>query len=97
MRRAAIVVLALLACRGAVADEAPASLKPGAGADATSGYCNACHTSDYIIMNSMFLTPAAWKAEVTKMRTAFGAQIDDDIAAEITAYLAANYAVPGKP
>jgi uncharacterized protein (DUF697 family) len=48
-------------------------------------------------MNSMFLTPAAWKAEVTKMRTAFGAQIDDDIAAEITAYLAANYAVPGKP
>lgn len=97
MRLGACVILALLLGRGAVAASAPAPLKPGEGAEATSGYCNACHTSDYIIMNSVFLSGAAWKAEVTKMRTAFGAQIDDSVAAEISAYLAANYAVPAKP
>jgi hypothetical protein len=48
-------------------------------------------------MNSVFLTPDGWKAEVTKMRSAFGAPIDDETAAEITAYLASNYAVAKKP
>jgi uncharacterized protein (DUF697 family) len=48
-------------------------------------------------MNSVFLSPAAWTAEVTKMRTAFGAQIDDSAADEIAAYLAANSAVAAKP
>jgi hypothetical protein len=57
----------------------------------------ACHTTDYIVVNSVFLTPEAWKAEVTKMRSAFGAPIDDETAAEITAYLASNYAVTKKP
>ena len=47
-------------------------------------------------MNSRFLTPEVWKAEVTKMRTAFGAPIDDDAANAIIAYLAAHYAVPPK-
>nr|WP_294521905.1 hypothetical protein [uncultured Rhodopila sp.] len=97
MRAGAGVILALLLCRAAMAADAPAPLKPGEGAEATSGYCNACHTSDYIVMNSVFLSPAAWKAEVTKMRTAFGAQIDDGVAAEIAAYLAANYGVAAKP
>ena len=31
------------------------------------------------------------------MRSAFGAPIDDETAAEITAYLATNYAVTKKP
>jgi hypothetical protein len=48
-------------------------------------------------MNSTFLTPAAWQAEVTKMRSAFGAPIDDKTVAEIVAYLAAHYAVAPKP
>ena len=39
-----------------------------------------------IIMNSPFLSPAAWKAEVTKMRAAFGAPMDDSVVAEIAAY-----------
>jgi mono/diheme cytochrome c family protein len=86
------MLLALLVGRAALADDTPVPLKPGAGAEAASTYCNACHTSDYIVMNSVFLSPAAWKAEVAKMRTAFGATIDDSTAAEITAYLAANYA-----
>jgi hypothetical protein len=97
MRRLLIVALGVMVCGGAMADDGPAPLKPGAGGDVTSADCNACHTSDYIIMNSMFLTPDQWKAEVTKMRTAFGAPIDDATAAEITGYLAAHYAVAAKP
>jgi mono/diheme cytochrome c family protein len=90
-------LLGILACHAALAEDAPAPLKPGPGEEATSANCNVCHTSDYIVMNSMFLTAAAWTAEVTKMRTAFGAPIDDSTAAEITTYLAAHYAVAAKP
>lgn len=96
MKRLATTALAVLIARGALADP-PAPLKPGPGEDVTSAHCNACHTSDYIIMNSTFLTLDQWKAEVTKMRTAFGAPIDDATAAQIVAYLAAHYAVPAKP
>jgi hypothetical protein len=95
MRWVLAAVVALM-CGSALADE-PAALKAGAGADAAGAYCNACHTSDYIVMNSVFLTGAQWTAEVTKMRKAFGAPIDDATAAEISAYLAANYAVAAKP
>jgi len=91
------MILGVFICRGALADDASAPLKAGAGDDLASAYCSACHTSNYIVMNSTFLTPDGWKAEVTKMRTAFGAPIDDATAAQITAYLAAHYAVPAKP
>jgi uncharacterized protein (DUF697 family) len=47
-------------------------------------------------MNSVFLTPDAWKAEVAKMREAYGAPIDDDTAAAIVKYLSATYGVPPK-
>lgn len=91
-----LIVLGLLAAFPAYAPayaEDPAPLKPGAGGELAASFCNACHTSNYIIMNSTFLTPAAWKAEVTKMRTAFGAPIDDETATAIIDYLSANYAV----
>lgn len=93
-----LLAVALVGAMGgaALADE-PAALKAGAGEDVTSADCNACHTSDYIVMNSVFLTGAQWTAEVTKMRKAFGAPIDDTTAAEISAYLAAHYAVGAKP
>jgi len=89
--------LAVPFCLGAFASYAQMPLKPGAGDDVANAYCNACHTSDYIIMNSTFLTADQWKAEVTKMRGAFGAPLDDETAAKITAYLASQYAVAGKP
>ena len=97
MKRLFIAALGVLICRGALADDASWPLKPGAGDDLASAYCSACHTTNYIVMNSTFLTPDDWTAEVTKMRTAFGAPIDDATAAEISAYLAAHYAVPAKP
>ena len=58
--------------------------------------CAVCHTLNYIRMNSVFLTPDAWKAEVAKMREAYGAPIDDDTAAAIVKYLSATYGVPPK-
>ena len=97
MRGAVILGLGLLAGHGALAADTPMPLKAGAGAETTAAYCNACHTSDYIIMNSPFLSPAAWKAEVAKMRATFGAAMDDAVAAEIAGYLAANYAAGAKP
>jgi hypothetical protein len=93
MRPLWLGVLALLVCRGALAQDVQQALKPGAGDDLTTAYCNACHTSNYIIMNSVFLTADQWKAEVTKMRSAYGAPIDDGTAAQITAYLVAQYGV----
>jgi mono/diheme cytochrome c family protein len=95
MRRFALAAAGLLTAHSVLA--ADATLKAGPGGDTTAAYCSACHTSDYIVMNSAFLTPDAWKAEVTKMRSAFGAPIDDETAGEITAYLAKNYAGPPKP
>ena len=87
-----IAALAILGCQIARADDLPAPLQTGAGSEVVDANCNVCHTSDYIVMNSVFLTAAQWTAEVTKMRTAFGASIDDATAAEITAYLSAHYA-----
>ena len=45
-------------------------------------------------MNAPFLSEAQWKAEVAKMRQVFGAPIEDDEAAEILAYLTAEYGAP---
>jgi sulfite dehydrogenase (cytochrome) subunit B len=86
----------LLTSYDALAEGAPAPLKPGPGNDAVTASCNVCHTTDYIVMNSPFLTLDQWEREVTKMRAAFGAPIDDATAAVITAYLAANYGEPAK-
>lgn len=95
MNRIAILAALALLSGPAQADEA-APLKPGAAQSTVSANCSACHTSDYIVMNSTFLTPDMWKAEVTKMRKAFGAPIDDETAAEIASYLGENYAVEPK-
>ncbi|HQT79380.1 MAG: hypothetical protein B7Z80_26245 [Rhodospirillales bacterium 20-64-7] len=106
MVRAIIIVLMLatgilttgtFATGSAVAQEDGATLKPGPGLAVVTAACAACHTLDYITMNSVFLTPEQWKAEVLKMRKAFGAGFDDQTAAIIVTYLAATYAVAPKP
>jgi sulfite dehydrogenase (cytochrome) subunit B len=79
----------------AVAQE-QVTLKPGPGLDTVRTSCSVCHTLNYIKMNSPFLTPDAWKAEVTKMRDGYGAPIDDDNAAAIVKYLSDNYAAAPK-
>jgi hypothetical protein len=90
-----IPLVALLLALPALADE-PVPLKQGPGLDAVKSSCATCHTLNYIRMNSPFLTPEQWKAEVTKMRTSLGAPIDDTTAETIIRYLSANYAAAPK-
>ena len=78
----------------AASQEADA-LKPGPGHDETAASCAICHTLNYIRMNSPFLTGDQWKAEVAKMRDAYGAPLDDDTAGAIVQYLSTNYGAPG--
>jgi hypothetical protein len=92
--KAMTLLLACCVASPALAQRAP--LPPGPGQDTVVTACAACHSLSYIPMNSLFLSPDAWKAEVTKMRTAFGAPIDDDAANAIIAYLTTHYAAPPK-
>ena len=86
------VLGALLLATPAMA-QTPGWMKPGPGQEAVATSCSVCHAPDYIRMNSVFLTPEQWKAEVTKMRQVFGAPIDDDTEKQILEYLGSNYAV----
>jgi mono/diheme cytochrome c family protein len=85
------VLFALIAATPARAAEETVPLKPGAGLEAVSQNCGGCHSLDYIRMNAPFLSADAWKAEVGKMRAAFGAVISDADAAAVQQYLAQNY------
>ena len=49
-------------------------LKDGPGKDKAM-QCVACHSLDYIPMNSRFLDKAGWTASVNKMINVFGAPI----------------------
>jgi sulfite dehydrogenase (cytochrome) subunit B len=79
------------ACLAVRADETQIVLKEGHGRDAVINNCGACHSLDYVQMNSPFLDKTGWEGEVTKMIKAYGAPIDDADAKEIAAYLSGNY------
>lgn len=85
-----LIFLALSAIL-ARADEQPIALKDAPGLAEISANCQGCHSLDYVRMNAPFIAPDTWKAEITKMRTAFGAQIDDADTGKILTYLTANY------
>lgn len=53
--------------------------------------CAACHSLDYVLMNSPFPTAAVWDATVTKMIKTFGAPIDEADTKAISDYLKKNY------
>jgi sulfite dehydrogenase (cytochrome) subunit B len=91
MVKTLIAMCAMLAAFAAGAEERPIELKPGPGLEEVKANCTGCHSLDYIEMNSPFLSPATWEAEVTKMINAFGAPIRPDDAKLISAYLAKNY------
>jgi mono/diheme cytochrome c family protein len=61
------------------------------GLDKVEANCQACHSLDYIPMNSPFPNAALWDAEITKMIKAYGAPIDDADAKAIADYLKSNY------
>ena len=93
MKASLIVCAALLAAGAAVAQESKVQLKDGPGRDKANA-CIACHSVDYIQMNSRFLDKAGWTASVNKMINAFGAPIPKEDVETIASYLAQNY---GKP
>jgi len=94
MRAFTIAVVAAVIAVPALADEKPVELKKAPGVEKVESNCAACHSLDYIQMNSPFMSPATWDAEVTKMIKAFGAPISDADAEAIKAYLKANYGAP---
>lgn len=71
--------------------ETPIKLAGGAQASLVQLRCSTCHSLDYIVMNSPFLTRAAWETEVRKMMKAMGAPIGEDDVAPIVDYLAQYY------
>ena len=73
------------------ADEDAIQLKPGDGLDVVQENCGACHSLDYIPMNSPFLDQKGWTGEVTKMVKAYGAPIEAADQQKIITYLAAHY------
>jgi mono/diheme cytochrome c family protein len=89
--RALCVLAGLLFALPAAAGEDSIVLKDGPGKDLVEANCGACHSLDYIQMNSPFLDQKKWEATVKKMIDRLGAPIPEADAAAITAYLATNY------
>jgi mono/diheme cytochrome c family protein len=87
--RTLLIALAL-AASPALAQESKVMLKDGPGKDKVQA-CVACHSLDYIPMNSRFLDKAGWTASVNKMINAFGAPIAREDVDAIASYLAENY------
>ena len=87
----ALVALILLASPPGYPDENRVQLKPGPARDLVLGRCAACHSQDYIPMNSPFLDRKGWEAEVNKMVKVYGAPMQPDEMAKIVDYLATNY------
>ncbi len=77
----------------ATAAEHSIVLKPGDGRELVASRCASCHSLDYVLINSPFLSAEQWQASVTKMRN-FGAPLSDEEARAVVAYLAAAYGRP---
>lgn len=97
---AALVAFAILALISAEASAEPRSyqlpegtlsFRPGDGKEVAENNCLVCHSSDYISTQPPGLGIKFWKAEVTRMRKAFGAQISEEDASAIADYLSQSY------
>ena len=94
MRLASITLMtAITAFAGSssTAEEKQVHLRQAPGLDKVEAHCSACHSLDYVQMNSR--SAAGWEAEVAKMINAFGAQIDEADAKIIADYLSKNYGI----
>lgn len=68
-------------------------LAAGPNLETAQGNCAACHSSDYISTQPRGLADpqAFWTAEVTKMKHAYGAPVEDADMAKIVDYLVHAY------
>ncbi|HEV8314668.1 MAG TPA: cytochrome c [Burkholderiaceae bacterium] len=93
MKPQALLLLLLALFGTAGAQESRIALKEAPGKDKAQ-QCVACHSLDYIQMNSRFLDKAGWTASINKMINAFGAPIAKEDVETLADYFAQNY---GKP
>jgi hypothetical protein len=77
----------------AFAGEAMIKLAPGETRELVETRCVACHSLDYIKINSRFMNQTTWDAEVQKMVKKFGAPLDSTETKAIIDYLVKNYGV----
>ena len=94
MRTLLLLTSLALAASIVVAAEQRVVLKEGPGRDKVEANCTACHSLDYILGNSPFMTRQVWDAELAKMIKVFGAPISDVDAKEIAEYLTKYYGQP---
>lgn len=73
------------------ADESTIVLKPGVGLDVVEANCAACHSLDFIQMNSPIQDEKGWTETVGKMVNVMGAPITKDDQNQIISYLSTNY------
>ena len=85
------MLIVLLAAAPALADEAQVKLRDGEGRQLVEANCIACHSLDYIQMNSRFQDRKGWGATVNKMVKVMGAPIRSEDALAIVDYLVRNY------
>jgi mono/diheme cytochrome c family protein len=62
------------------------SFPPGAGADIASSQCLICHSAGMVLTQPP-LRKDEWRAEITKMRTAYGAPIPEEQVDGLLEYL----------
>ena len=70
-----------------------AALAAGPNQDEALNNCGACHSAEYISTQPRSLAnpKAFWQAEVSKMKAAYGAPIDDADIPKIVDYLVSTY------
>ena len=73
--------------------ESSVKIARGAQAAVVQLRCSTCHSLDYIVMNSPFLTRTGWEAEVRKMMQIMGAPIPENDVGAILDYLTEHYGV----
>lgn len=91
MRNIFVVAACLLVASSAFSAEDKVRLKDGPGLQQVQANCIACHSLDYIPLNSVFLDRKGWEAEVTKMIKAYGAPVKEADIPAIVEYLTREY------
>lgn len=88
-----IFALSFLFAAQAYAGEDSIQLKEAPGKNLMAANCSACHSLDYIQMNSVFLDRKGWEATMNKMIKVMGAPINENDVSDILDYLVKNYGV----
>lgn len=94
VRRLAAYLMAVLAVvlpASTPASEDDLALAEGQGRERVEALCSACHSLDYIPMNSPFLDRKGWEKTVDKMIRVMGAPIGPEDVAAIVDYLSTRY------